>query len=98
MLTLPIKKKWFDMILNGVKEEEYRVQTDYYRSRFTKLFNSLDTDVKEIAFRNGYSSKSPLFVAKCTLHMGEGKTEWGAELGKEYYKLKIHEIVKKVNC
>lgn len=24
MLTLPIKKKWFDMILSGEKQEEYR--------------------------------------------------------------------------
>lgn len=24
MLTLPIKKKWFDMILSGEKREEYR--------------------------------------------------------------------------
>ena len=24
MLTLPIKKKWFDMILSGEKKEEYR--------------------------------------------------------------------------
>lgn len=24
MLTLPIKKKWFDLILSGEKTEEYR--------------------------------------------------------------------------
>lgn len=24
MLTLPIKKKWFDMILSGEKREEYK--------------------------------------------------------------------------
>ena len=24
MLTLPIKKKWFDMIVSGEKKEEYR--------------------------------------------------------------------------
>lgn len=24
MLTLPIKKKWFDMIVSGEKAEEYR--------------------------------------------------------------------------
>lgn len=27
MLTLPIKKKWFDMILSGEKKEEYREST-----------------------------------------------------------------------
>ena len=30
MLTLPIKKKWFDMTLNGEKKEEYREIKPYY--------------------------------------------------------------------
>ena len=29
MLTLPIKKKWFDMIRSGEKKEEYRCITAY---------------------------------------------------------------------
>lgn len=39
MLTLPIKKKWFDMIKSGKKKEEYREIKPYYDSRF-KMFNS----------------------------------------------------------
>ena len=38
MLVLPIKKKWFDMILSGEKKEEYREMKDYYRTRFAHLF------------------------------------------------------------
>lgn len=34
MLTLPIKKKWFDMILSGEKKEEYREIKPYYILRF----------------------------------------------------------------
>lgn len=34
MLTLPIKKKWFDMIVSGEKKEEYREIKPYYDSRF----------------------------------------------------------------
>ena len=34
MLTLPIKKKWFDMIKSGEKKEEYREIKPYYVSRF----------------------------------------------------------------
>lgn len=41
MLTLPIKKKWFDMILSGEKKEEYREINDYYRVRFCNLFPDL---------------------------------------------------------
>lgn len=38
MLTLPIKKKWLDMILSGEKKEEYREIKPYYESRFAKWF------------------------------------------------------------
>lgn len=38
MLTLPIKKKWFDMILSGEKKEEYREIKPCYTSRFANLF------------------------------------------------------------
>ena len=38
MLTLPIKKKWFDMILSGEKKEEYRDIKEYYETRFQNLF------------------------------------------------------------
>lgn len=95
MLTLPIKKKWFDMIASGVKTEEYREMTPYYQVRFKKLwkFDSFNgSAIREIRFRNGYSGDSPSFVAKCTLRTGTGKVEWGAEPGKQYYVLKIHEI------
>ena len=38
MLTLTIKKKWFDMILSGEKKEEYREIKPYYTSRLANLF------------------------------------------------------------
>lgn len=38
MLILPIKKKWFDMILSGEKLEEYREIKPYYETRFMNLF------------------------------------------------------------
>ena len=41
MLTLPIKKKWFDMILSGEKKEEYREIKEYYETRFQNLFGAL---------------------------------------------------------
>lgn len=98
MLTLPIKKKWFDMILSGEKKEEYREIKPYYTNRFNSLFrmypidNPIGNDTNLIAFKNGYSKLSPLFVAKCSLTRGTGNPEWGAEPGKEYYVLKILEV------
>ena len=38
MLVLPIKKKWFDMILSGEKKEEYRDVSPYWKQRFSKIF------------------------------------------------------------
>lgn len=49
MLTLPIKRKWFEMIVNREKLEEYRSFTPYYTTRF---FNALckDTNISKDAF------------------------------------------------
>lgn len=100
MLVLPIKRKWFDMILSGEKKEEYRDIKPYYMSRFKNVFQMYpysyipeEDDVQEVMFRNGYSSSSPSFRARCRLKFGIGKEEWGAELGMEYYILVIEEIV-----
>lgn len=41
MLTLPIRKKWFDMILSGEKKEEYREIKEYYETRFRNLFGAI---------------------------------------------------------
>lgn len=91
-MILPIIKRWYDMILSGEKKEEYRNITKYYDVRFTNLFKNQDD--AWIMFRNGYSQKSPSFYARCSLRKGYGKSEWGAESGKEYYILDIKEILK----
>lgn len=113
MLILPIKRKWFDMILSGEKKEEYREITPYYTSRLSNLFcvwtknaeyhsknmtcflkseNAKKNITRKIMFRNGYSKTSPSLIAKCTLSIGTGKEEWGAEKDKEYFILTIQEI------
>ena len=95
MLVLLIKKKWFDMILSGEKKEEYRELKPYYQTRFGHLWQGslIGFDAKrKIMFRNGYSKKSPSFVATVTLDIGKGRPEWGAEDGKNYYILKILDV------
>lgn len=110
MLILPIKKKWYDMILSGEKKEEYREIKQYYKKRFSNILikeNSLYTgNLNEwlltdivfslpVMFRNGYSSTSPSFTAICELVIDVGNPDWGAEPGKKYYVLKIKEIGRK---
>lgn len=99
MLILPIKKKWFYMILFGEKKEEYREIKPYYKSRFKNVFEMhpysfipTGNDVKEIMFRNGYNADSPSFIARCTLDIKQGRPEWGAEPRKEYYVLTVLNI------
>lgn len=94
VLILPIKKKWFDMILSGEKKEEYRDIKPYYTVRFQHLWQgSLNGGeaTRKVCFRNGYSKNSPSLIAKVSLSIGTGKEEWGAEPGKKYYILHIKE-------
>ena len=101
MLTLPIKKKWFVMILSGEKKEEYREIKPYYKSRFHTAglidrYGLPTISPAWIMFRNGYSATSPAIKAKCTLDIKTGRQEWGAEPGKEYYVLKIETVEREV--
>ena len=97
MLTLPIKKKWFDMIARGEKLEEYRDITPYYIGRFQKALGgdlakaSVDGRRRVIRFRNGYMPNSPLMEAVVSLRFGTGRPEWGAAPGREYIVLRIWE-------
>lgn len=105
MLTLPITKKWFDMILVGEKLEEYREIKPYWRTRFQKAarlsrdfpgFDSVLTylplSLGEVKFRNGYGKDAPELIAECRLRIGTGKPEWGAAEGEEYYILSIEKL------
>lgn len=36
-LLLPMKKKWYDLILSGEKKEEYRLATPYWKTRVDNI-------------------------------------------------------------
>lgn len=99
MLTLPIKKKWFDMIVAGEKKEEYRDIKPYYDTRFLTLFGCIWVNneliksplpelqretVQKIAFRNGYSKNAPTIIANCEL-----KPEKAGKIGAQNRKKPI---------
>lgn len=86
MLTLPIKKKWFDMIKSGEKKEEYREIKPYYQVRLNEWAY---TGTHTILLRNGYNKNSPTLECECFVEIDYGKEEWGAEPNKMYYVLKI---------
>lgn len=107
MLILPIKKQWFDMIEEGIKKEEYREIKSYYTTRFKNIIGEENMQkvnkgekipLGYVLFKNGYSKNSPSFVAHCSIHIGTGKSEWGAESDVQYYVLTINDQKKTILC
>lgn len=82
MLVLPIKKKWFDMILSGEKKEEYREIKPYYDSRLNKKVNFCESTGYGyyILLRNGYSKNSPTLKVGCVI-----KKDYGNPAGKLHH-------------
>ena len=100
MLTLPIKKKWFDMIKSGEKKEEYREIKPYWFIRFKNNLEVYEYDwlgdsveiskgKGTVIFKNGYQKNAPKIKCEIEITTGYGKKEWGAKLSELYYVLKI---------
>lgn len=90
-LHLNLHSKWFDMILSGVKKEEYREMKPFWHKRFLtgKKF-------KTITFSNGYSKQRRQFIIECLgVQSSLGIVDWGAPEGVCVYILKLGEIL---NC
>lgn len=48
---------------------------------------------KKIKFQNGYGKDVPSFLVECTIRVGTGREEWGAEPDVDYYILEIRNIL-----
>ncbi len=96
MLTLPIKKKWFDMICAGEKLEEYRALTSRYNAMFfnASVNSSLGEGRFWVRLRNGYRNDSPSVFAIVSNSVGRGRPEWGATPGEDHNILTMHRLVK----
>jgi hypothetical protein len=90
MLTIPIKKKWFDMIISGEKKQDYRDLTPYWYARLGRL-ERLGC-LTRVKFRNGYMKNSPSCTCSVFITRGLGRPEWGAEVGKRYFRIEIDMI------
>lgn len=96
-LKLTLKKKWFDMILSGEKKEEYREIKPYWEKR---LYHPLYPEVLQFAnydyveFKNGYGSDVPTIVVELLeIDLGYGVEQWGAIGEKEYFILRLGDVV-----
>ena len=54
VLHMTLKKKWFDLIISGIKTEEYREIKPYWDTRLSEEYDI-------IRFKNGYNKNSPTF-------------------------------------
>lgn len=93
MIILPIKRKWYDMILCGEKKEEYRNITPRYKTMFS---NASDENGNFwLILRNGYSCSSPSVKIYVNCSIGRGNPSWGADPELDYFVLRI---LKKERC
>lgn len=91
--VLTIKRKWFDMILDGIKYEEYRDDTPYWQTRLLDVWEDGGKKLR-VVFRNGYDMRSPAFLADVTAYRRTGGDPgWGAEAGKPYIVLSIDDVL-----
>lgn len=84
-LDLVLRHKWYDLIADGTKKEEYRCMSDYWRSRFGKY------SYNYVRFHRGYTSTTMVFELK-RIKRGYGKIEWGAP-AEEVYILYLGKFV-----
>lgn len=93
ILHLNLTKKWFEEIAFHGKREEYRELKPYWHRFFSgghikikgKYYHPTDVVV---CFSNGYKKVRPqIFFQINNLRVKEGRPEWGAEPGKQYYTI-----------
>jgi hypothetical protein len=98
ILHLTLKAKFFDMIASGEKKEEYREIKLYWESRlcsgFPHRYAAKDFDAIRFARGGHFHPSIPqLLIEWKGMEMRTGKPEWGAEPGKEYFVIKLGEII-----
>ena len=104
-LTLPLKKKWFDLIKAGTKKEEYREGSAYWRIRLQEWrtrpdgmkervgFKTFDTLVLTLGYPKAGDSERRLVFKNPKIRIGEGRPEWGAEPEKMYFVITWEEAL-----
>lgn len=103
-IHLNLKTKWFDMILAGIKREEYRDLSNYWQKRLFKIYDfefkneTIHPIVDSIIFSNGYAKDRRQFEIEFKGAMiNVGREEWGAEVGKEYHVIQLGNVIQS-NC
>lgn len=78
VLTLRLRRKWFDLIAMGYKDVEFRTASDYWQSRIENKTHS------HILFRNGYGDHRPGMLVE---YRG-----WVKDANGAYYTLRLGDV------
>lgn len=94
-LHLPLKRKWFNMIRDGIKLEEYREISNYWSARLFNYTSETTHDFftakkfDKLVFTLGYpkadDTSRRLEFKNPKIRIDTGRPEWGAEPGKMYF-------------
>lgn len=90
-LKLTLKFKWYDLINSGIKLEEYRDITPYYRSRITKYIEAIGRgETVYVTFYKAYAANRPQMTFEIeSITENTGNPEWGAVPGTKYYCIRL---------
>lgn len=102
-LHLNLKKKWFDMILAGIKLEEYReikrhwiqrlcneIDWEFNSNKLEDVFKKYDT----ILFKNGYRKNARTMLVEFKgVDIGPAKAEWSDNWQGDVFRIKLGKII-----
>ena len=104
VLKLVLKHKWYDMISQGEKKEEYREIKPYWLTRIgcqalghctpqtrcqvAEVIDICDDKFTQVQFFRGYTSTTMLYEID-SISIGEGDPAYGAPKGKDVYIIKL---------
>lgn len=93
MLSLTINKKWFGKVVSGDQKEVYLTAIPFNEEKVTSAWGrdmSSWKNPQEVCLETEEGKKCR---AMCTLAMGEGYPDWGAEKGVLYYIIRIQRVL-----
>lgn len=90
ILTLPLKREWYDMIERGIKLEEYRDINGYWMPRLVDIKQGTRAfkPFTHVRFRLGYTKRTMLREIE-SISIGYGRPEWGAPTERRVYIIKL---------
>jgi len=88
-----IKPYWIKRLIS----DDFNWDCDTPMSRnihYVACPNGFYKNYNQVYFKNGYSKNAPVIKAELiSISRGEGNPQWGAEPGKEYFVIKLGNIL-----